>query len=495
MSTEKPNPLRGYKEHQDTKKDVRLDEKKFKEELSKVQQSDASEQGKKRNLKKSEEEIDDESLLKKEEKPPSNLFAFLMEEKTSDDLLPQTPQNVKSTRVDASNTSTFTLDENELGKIQTPSEEMSVDEILSEFSNLSSTAASQPPKEPSSIQGAQPSRQEKVASTHQAPSKTPEEEKAEPSTKAPTAPARVSSTPRPEYIAKKETEDTSLLAHKKASKAQAAKKAQEKVPELKLERGKEAPIPVEPVEKKEATPPIEQKPVVIKEPPSIKPQIITAELPEEVPKEARETLLKQGVGQEMVLPAPKELQKPIQGVKKTAEITTEVTEKPAIKSFQGGFKDSSQENNEEARKQAGSLMQSSKIVPFIPSREIDPPPIYAQLPAQVYELFERMISAITIEFGKNIVKTTVTVSMKGSIFDQAEIILTRHSTAQNSFNLTIAASPEGQAMIMENLPDLEKSLKESKLPVSINVLPPELLKSHRAFVRKESTGDEDKQGA
>ena len=102
-----------------------------------------------------------------------------------------------------------------------------------------------------------------------------------------------------------------------------------------------------------------------------------------------------------------------------------------------------------------------------------------------------MVGVMTVEQHKGITTTTVTINMKDSIFDGAEIILDHYSSAPNAFNLTIAASPQATALINANVDDLAAAFQQSKLAFEVNLRRPILLEEHQAFKRKEKVGEED----
>ena len=83
--------------------------------------------------------------------------------------------------------------------------------------------------------------------------------------------------------------------------------------------------------------------------------------------------------------------------------------------------------------------------------------------------------------------------MKNSIFDGAQIILDHYSSAPNAFNVTIAASPEAQAVLNTNIDNLVASFEASKLSFQINLKRPVLLEEYQAFKRKEKVEAEPDQ--
>jgi hypothetical protein len=101
-----------------------------------------------------------------------------------------------------------------------------------------------------------------------------------------------------------------------------------------------------------------------------------------------------------------------------------------------------------------------------------------------------MVGLLTMEQHNGVTTTTVTINMKDSVFDGAQIVLDHYSTAPNSFNLTIAGSPKAQELLNANIDNLAASFQASKLSFDVNIRKPVLLEEYQAFKRKEKVGEE-----
>lgn len=118
---------------------------------------------------------------------------------------------------------------------------------------------------------------------------------------------------------------------------------------------------------------------------------------------------------------------------------------------------------------------------------------FANIPKDVFELFEKMVGMMQVSKnnGKNI--TTVKLSMPNSIFDKCELILEHYDTAPNNYNVQFLGNPDAVNKFTRNLAGLEGVIKNSKLNFSIHLLPPRLNKSHSSSVSALEEEESDKQ--
>lgn len=507
MSTEQPKPLTGYREVQDTKKEITVDEKRFKEELHKVSESEESQQRGKRNLKKSEEEIDEDELAAKKEqiKASGALFAMFMKDTASQDLLtPQTPQNIRASSAPQT-TSQFTIEQDSdqspappslssEAPAQAPAEQplQAPPEVPSFDYDASSAPISEPqqgqqpqiapPSQPQQIQ--QPTAQQTQASSIPIESSFGQDQQ--------DLSQQPSTTQTPERVQKKEEKDVSVFAGRKPSKAQMQKKAEEKTPEIYLQKRQQTSAPAE---KKEIATAVEKK----------LPEKKLVEPAKQAPLGAKAHIAAEAKPEGQIQPSLKEQEQkaleatpaPIQ--KATLEKPALVSEKEPLK-VEGSkgmqlhtqhepSKDKDKRDESEEKDQAPALTAPVTPISFTPP-PTPPTPAYASLHPQIFELFEKMVGIMTIQEQQGVTTTTVTVNMKDSIFDGAQIILDHYSTAPNAFNVTIAASPEAQAMLNANVDNLAASFEASKLSFQINLRRPVLLEEYQAFKRKEKVGAE-----
>lgn len=112
-------------------------------------------------------------------------------------------------------------------------------------------------------------------------------------------------------------------------------------------------------------------------------------------------------------------------------------------------------------------------------------PAYANLSPQMFELFEKMVGYITIQKEGGKTQTTVTLNMKGSVFNGSQIILDHYSTAPNSFNVTLAGSPEAMSYFNENMEDLIAAMQQTKSSFDVNIQRPILLADYQGTTKKK----------
>ena len=510
MSTEQPKPLTGYRETQETKKEVTVDPKKFQEELSKVQESEQSQQRDKRNLKKSEEEGEEDEQTARQNliKASGALFALFMKESSTDLLTPQTPQNIRGSAAPTT-TSQFTIEQDDsLGsQPQEPAEQPAQAPTVSTkpqegpiapppLPTFSQNIVSSSDQSEENFQGERPSAplypeqvEEKIAPPPFTPLNLDQSQQPQPQ--------ETSDTTSPVRVEKKEKEkDTSLLGKEKKTKAAQIKKEKEKSPDIHLKKreepaqiiNKEIKSEKHPEEKKE---PEKQKPIEVKQKPlgikaheEVQEEEKTKKLEKELPSTLTEST--------QAPPSLSEEKKPPLKVKES--ITAEALDKPKIKTE----KETSQDSSKKDKEKEEDKTSSAPITPIPLLSTFAPPPTppvpaYANLSPQVFELFERMVGLVSIQETKGMTTTTVTVNMKNSIFDGTQIIIDQYETAPNALNITIAGNPKAQEMINKNMTNLAASFEASKLSFQVNLRRPVLLEDYQTFKRKEKVGAEQEQ--
>ncbi len=505
MSTEKPRPLVGYRENQETKKDTPVDPKKFKEELSKVQESDATQQQGKRNLKKSEEEGEDDMGVQAPPAAPSGLFSMLMSNDSSDSLLtPKTPQNVRQTAAPTSS-STFNIEEMPSDASPPTTSEPPSASLPSSAGTLFGESIPSEEPTPPSTPSAPPTPQASPTLSDTSPSPTPttpqtpteaqllpNQQPSIPETEPPSTaqPSIQGASPQtsPTRIQKKQVTDTSLLSTKHPSSAQLIKQKQEKGLNLNLGKRQSEPTKTpnqEKVTKQTQQPTLKQGRDLQKSPTTPSPiKQTTAPQTSSMEKEA------------LLQKAPPSTTAPLKNSIIDKKTTTN-TERPVFSSTneQGlSIKTDTGTSQDHPKKQNKDNPEDDVLAPgqvampmttfTLPPAE--PLPAYTQLPSEVYELFERMVGSITVEQSKASTTTTITLAMKDSIFDGTQIILDRQSSSMNTFNIQIATNPQAQDLVNANLDDLVAAFQGSKLAFDVNIRKPILLEKYHDFQRKES---------
>ena len=77
-------------------------------------------------------------------------------------------------------------------------------------------------------------------------------------------------------------------------------------------------------------------------------------------------------------------------------------------------------------------------------------PSYSKLSPELYELFEKAGGMMMIQTDSGITTTTVMLNMPDTIFNDAQIVLDKYSTAPHAFNLQLIGSPEAVQSFSEN---------------------------------------------
>ncbi|MCH9631218.1 MAG: hypothetical protein S4CHLAM37_12400 [Chlamydiia bacterium] len=517
MSTDKPRPLTGFREAQETKKDTPVDPKKFQDEMKKVTQSDETEQGKKRHLKKSEEEEIEDEPVEKTLPSPGAEFSDIMTGKASDQgiLGPKTPQNTRAATTDTS-TSQFTLeDDTETSGSKAPlgSQEPEAPQTQAPPSTPAEEAPgyveSPLPKEPTEEAPAPTSSDTQETPQPGMAAPAPDDDgdiitfnEDTPDTTTQTEKVATDDTEGPRRVKKKKQKDTSLMADKTKSTAQIAKEKKKKSPEVKVEKGE--PKLGEQPEKVEAKPKTDkpaEKPdeKLVKEAEGKMPGISAKELEKEPETDKVQTppAPAQKAAAAEIPKEAKDLQTPKE--KERVSASAAASEKASLggKSLEletdtGESHDKKDDDKDDNVNLEGAVTPDQ--APFQEgAQQMPETPAYTNLNPQVYELFERMVGSMMIQVhDKGHEQTTVTINMKGSVFDGSKIVLDRYASAPNSFNIEIATSPKGQAMLMDNMNLLTQSFQQADLNFEVNQLRPVLLSSYKEdFTRKGSVTDDD----
>jgi hypothetical protein len=122
---------------------------------------------------------------------------------------------------------------------------------------------------------------------------------------------------------------------------------------------------------------------------------------------------------------------------------------------------------------------------------------FANMPKDVFELFEKMVGLMTMQKDDGKSTVTITLNMKGSVFNKCQVVLEHFDTAPHAFNVQFLGNPEGVEKFAKNLQGLTSAIAESKLTFSINLLPPKLSKNYAGRIEgtdNDSEGDEKKDG-
>lgn len=219
------------------------------------------------------------------------------------------------------------------------------------------------------------------------------------------------------------------------------------------------------------TPEIEKKPTKKEEPTTAPLTRSPSEKQQPAQPSAREI--------EAAAPLPPEgvlsRQKPLSRRKTTMTAMGESVEKPTIKkgptkgegSGPGGEKRGKREDTDAILDEIAASIQPEMTQHFTPVETEKAPE--SKLSPQVYELFEKMVGFITIQKINGVERTTVTIDMKGSIFNGAELILDRSSTAQDTFNIELKASPEAVALFNQNAADLAAAFQKKDFDFRVNI--------------------------
>ncbi|MCF7851936.1 MAG: hypothetical protein K9M07_01700 [Simkaniaceae bacterium] len=162
-------------------------------------------------------------------------------------------------------------------------------------------------------------------------------------------------------------------------------------------------------------------------------------------------------------------------------------ETPVIFSKEGKLETHLSRDKEEREDQQQDMPQTIQAIsPTTTPMPIEAP-AYSHLNPQVFDLFERMVGVLTIEMGKGVSTTTVTLNMPNSVFNGAKIVIDHYDIAPHSFNLLLQGSEQAVNMFNANLSDLAAAFQGSKLAFEVNIRRPELLPKHQTLFHRKST--------
>lgn len=125
------------------------------------------------------------------------------------------------------------------------------------------------------------------------------------------------------------------------------------------------------------------------------------------------------------------------------------------------------------------------LPPITPPADV---PAYSKLSPEIYEMFEKMVGTIIIQNHSGITSTTVTLNMPHSVFDGAQIIFDRYSTAPNSFNVQLIGTSQAVNIFTANMADLAAAFKQGEHAFEVNLLKPALAEKKPLIRRKSSAG-------
>ena len=504
------NPNVPYKPEPQRDEEGRVDPEKFKKIL-KVDASDEPEKKRKRRTHK-EEEHEDEDVESPVTPPDGERFSSLMEEddgssifdpqspgkrlrKPADSSLPYQPpkdsQNANElTDLPEPSSSEETLEsalESPLASEdeQDASSGMPPDASLEESSSLfpldedasNLPPSSQIPPPAASSQENKPVSQS-TSESEESKQEAAEPKKSQPSSSASNVSPEQSASSTPGKTSKKSHTDSSLLASQPEQKALRRKKKTKATAESQV---MEVPMSASP----QTSMPLDQKK------PADEEQALQ-EIPESAYRQSKKTKTKKGD----LLPAKKPRQKA-----QFRRITSQVQRKQT----QAFLKENTSTDWDTAQRKkwdASSALpfpeatQENASIPLPPSPELLPPaqwtdmPAYTKLSSQTYELFERLGGVMVVQAHAGITKTTVTLHMPDSIFDRAEVVLDRYSTAPHAFNLQLIGSPEAVQAFSHHIDELSQAFKDAQYNFEVNILSPILqTKAKKPLIhRKASAG-------
>lgn len=154
-----------------------------------------------------------------------------------------------------------------------------------------------------------------------------------------------------------------------------------------------------------------------------------------------------------------------------------------------------QDSKDEKEGKGADEMMVGQVAASNAAPSIEPPPLspFANMPKDVFELFERMVGMMQIQKDQGKTEITVTLSMKGSAFDGCKIVLEHFSTAPHAYNVQFLGNPEGVEKFAKNMQGLNNAIGESKLNFSINLLPPKLTKNYAGRVEKPDSSKDQQE--
>ncbi|MCB1108011.1 MAG: hypothetical protein KDK76_07955 [Chlamydiia bacterium] len=108
-----------------------------------------------------------------------------------------------------------------------------------------------------------------------------------------------------------------------------------------------------------------------------------------------------------------------------------------------------------------------------------------EISLEISALVDEMAEYVKVESKNGISKTTVTLGLENSIFNESEIVIDHYDTAPHSFNLQLLGSPEAQQFFISHLGSLQSALGayESMKSFQVNLLPPALVDKPDLYTR------------
>lgn len=109
-------------------------------------------------------------------------------------------------------------------------------------------------------------------------------------------------------------------------------------------------------------------------------------------------------------------------------------------------------------------------------------------PVEISSIVEEMAEYIKIESDNGISKTTVKVSMQGTVFEGSEIVIDHYDTAPHSFNLQLMGNPEAMQLFEAHLGTLQLSLNahEALKGFQVHIMQPVLTQKSELYSRGRS---------
>jgi len=159
-----------------------------------------------------------------------------------------------------------------------------------------------------------------------------------------------------------------------------------------------------------------------------------------------------------------------EGIQAAHEVSEPLSKKAKGKEQEGGAGDERREKGDDTESildEIAATYRPETISHFAPVETEETPE--SKLNPRVHELYEKMVGFITIQKIDGVERTTVTIDLKGSVFDGAELVLDRSETAQDTFNVELRASPEAVALFNQNVSDLVAAFQKKEYDFRVNV--------------------------
>lgn len=130
--------------------------------------------------------------------------------------------------------------------------------------------------------------------------------------------------------------------------------------------------------------------------------------------------------------------------------------------------------------------QPTPLMPPLPLPEGTPPP-YATLPAQAWDLFERMVGVMTVMTESGISETTINLTgdqFKSSMFYGTQIIIREYTTAPKVFNIEMRVPPQATKPVQQNYNELVAAFQAGNYNFKVNRLDWQVLPAEKEEKRK-----------